>query len=249
MIVFVHIRDPNNAGDMASCPAGYFDFGPDVRMQNYSEPIEGAGLVVYGGGAMVNWLNGRTGLPGGPKVIWGAGSSRHGQTEPWPDPAGFELIGTREWTAEREAAGLYAPCASCLSPLFDGAYPITRAAVAFVNASESIRSRYPAIYGLDLPTMDNSASMAEIVAFLGSAETVVTNSYHACWFGLLLGRKVVCMPYSSKFYGFKYPIELSNGSDWKEKEKQAKTYSEALGESRASSIMFHRRVMEISNGT
>lgn len=200
MITFVHIRDPNNTGDMASCPADYFGFGPAVQVLNYSAPAPDGCVVIYGGGCMVNWLNNRPALPKATRILWGAGSSRHGATEPWPDPREFKLIGTREWTPEREAAGRWAPCVSCMSPLFDREYPVTQERVAFVNASSNIRARYPAPYNTGLPTMDNSAPMTKIVEFLGSAETVVTNSYHGALWAYWLGRQVEICGYSSKFH-------------------------------------------------
>lgn len=225
MITFSHIRDESNAGDMASCPAQYFDFGRHV-VQNYSDPIPEGATVIFGGGCMVNWLNQRPRLPKGPKVIWGAGSSRHGVTEPWADPKGFALIGTREWTPEREKAGLYAPCPSCMSPLFDVKHSVTRDRVAFVNASGSIRRRYPAVYGMGLAMLDNAAPMAEIIAFLGSAETVVTNSYHGALWSHWLGRKVEIHGYSSKFH---------------------RLAPHSLAEARWITRRFHGWVMEIGN--
>lgn len=212
MISFVHIRDPRNTGDMVSCAASYFDFGDNIEILNYSDPVPDGGVVIYGGGCMINWLNNRQALPEATRIIWGAGSSRHGETEPWPDPEGFDLIGTREWTPEREAAGLWAPCVSCVSPLFDREYPITRTAVAFVNASDGIRSRYPMAYNTGLPTMDNSAPMEEIIAFLGSAETVVTNSYHGAVWAQWLGRKVELCGYSSKFHRINPSLEKSRAA-------------------------------------
>jgi hypothetical protein len=174
------------------------DFGPH-EVINYSEKPKGD-VVIYGGGTMVNWLARKPVLPDVPKVIWGAGSSRHGETEPWPDPDGFALIGTREWTPERERAGLYAPCPSCMSPLFDREYTIVGKTVAFLNASPSIRSRYPSAYAFrGVPTLYNDASFAATILFLASAETVVTNSYHGYFWTRLLGRKVEVHGYSSKF--------------------------------------------------
>ena len=223
MICFSHIRDKENAGDMASCPAQWFDF-PEHEVINYSENVSReTKAVIYGGGTMVNWLHGRPDLPDVPRIIWGAGSSRHGETEPWPDPEGFALIGAREWTPEREAAGLWAPCASCMSPLFDREYEITRGAVAFMNASDSIRARYPAAYETGLPTLGNSAPMADIVAFLGSAERVVTNSYHGMAWASWLGRKVKIHGYSSKFHRI----------------------NPSLAESRAATVRFYGRVMTL----
>ncbi len=244
MIHFSHIRNTGNTGDLVSCPAEYFDFSTH-RVGNYDQPLGNAAAVIYGGGTMTNWLQGRE-PPKVPCIGWGIGSSRHGETEPWPDPEGFDLLGVREWTPEREAAGLWAPCVSCMSPLFDNDWPEWRRAVLFVNASPSIQSRYPVVIG-GLPTMDNERPMAEIMAFLGSAEVVVTDSYHGIFWATLLGRKVVAVPYSSKFYGFRHPPAYSRnrGLDWKVRAKEAPVYPEALEQCRATSRAFYGRVMDI----
>ncbi len=243
MIVFSHIRNTGNTGDLASCPAQWFDM-PEHRVANYDAPLGDCDTVIYGGGTMNNWLQGRP-LSPGTSIAWGIGSSRHGETEPWPDPHGFDLVGVREWSEARERAGLWAPCASCMSPLFNWAWPIKHEAVLFVNASPSIRSRYPVAVG-GLPTMANDRPMDEIVAFLGSAEVVVTDSYHGVVWGTLLRRRVVCMPYSSKFYGFRHPPAYSEdrGLDWRARAKEAAVYPAALEECRAASRAFYGRVME-----
>jgi len=244
MFSFVHIRDPRNTGDMAACPANYFDFGQH-EVLDYSDRPAGS-VVVYGGGAMVNWLHGRAGLPDVPKVIWGAGSSRHGETEPWTDPEGVDIMGVRDWSPEREAAGLYAPCSSCMSPLLDDPPPPTREAVLFLNANPSIRSRYP-VGVSGLPTMMNDQPMAAIVEFLASAETIVTDSYHGCFWAILLGRRVVAVPYSSKFYGFRHPPAMSvrRGGDWERLARGATVYQGALRECRAATLVFHERVVNV----
>ena len=248
MIYFSHIRDTGNTGDIMSGPANWFDF-PEHRVVNYDEPIgDDATAVVYGGGTMNNWLQGRNLMHNQPQVAriaWGIGSSRHGETDPWPDPRGFDLVGVREWTPEREAAGLWVPCASCMSPLFDETYEITREAVLFVNASPGIRERYPVAIG-GLPMMHNEWSMAEIVAFLGSAETVVTNSYHGVYWATLLGRKVVAISYSSKFWKLRHPpaYSLDRGLDWRDKARFALQYPAALAQCRAASRAFYGRVLE-----
>ena len=243
LIVFSHIRNTGNTGDLASCPAEYFDF-PEHRVQNYDEPLGDCDTVIYGGGTMNNWLQGRP-LSSATSIAWGIGSSRHGETEPWPDPHGFALVGVREWSEDREWAGLWAPCASCMSPLFDKPGPRTRQAVLFVNASPGIRDRYPIAVG-GLPLMGNDRPFAEIVASLASAAVVVTDSYHGCWFAQMLGRKVVCVPYSSKFYGFKYSVQYSDnrGLDWRARAEEALVYPDALDECRAASRAFYKRVLE-----
>lgn len=252
MISFIHIRNTGNAGDLAACPADYFDFSPlfgsAVEVLNYdTEPAFDSELQVYGGGTMVNWLNGRALASASPKVIWGGGSSRHGMREPWPDPAGFALVGTREWSRERAAAGRYAPCVSCMSPLFDRHYEISRGAVAFVNADPSIRARYPAAYGTGLPTLENTAPFADIVAWLGSASVVVTNSYHGVYWATLLARRVVCLPYSSKFFGFRFaPAYAQDAADWQAAAAGAVRHADALATCRRDSRRFHDRVMDLA---
>ena len=250
MIVFSHIRNTPNAGDFASCPAQWFDF-PTHRVQNYDEPIGNAKAVVYGGGTMMNWLQDRE-LPPIPCITWGIGSSRHGGfTEPWPDPGGFALTGLREWSQREWNPGTeedegWTPCASCMSPLFDGTWPIKHEAVLFVNASPSIKSRYPVAVG-GLPVMENDRPMAEIVAFLASAEVVITDSYHGIFWATLLRRRVVALPYSSKFYGFRHPPAYSRdrGLDWRDAAKEALVYPAALAECRAASLAFYERVMGV----
>ena len=250
MIVFSHIRNTPNTGDLMSCPALWFDF-PEHRIENYDEPVGDAKAVIYGGGTMANWLRGRE-LSNATSIAWGIGSSRHGETEPWPDPQGFALVGVREWSEARERAGLWAPCASCMSPLFDRAWPIKQEAVLFINTSPSIRQRYPVAVkqelrdGCGLPVMGNQRAMGEIVPFLGSGEVVVTNSYHGVYWATLLGRKVVALPYSSKFYGFRHPPAYSEdrGLDWRERAAEAVVYPAALEEYRAASRAFYGRVME-----
>jgi hypothetical protein len=243
MIVFSHIRNTPNMGDFASCPAQWFDF-PNHRVQNYDEPIPDASAIIYGGGTMNNWLHGRQ-HPKAKLIAWGIGSSRHRETDPWPDPD-FELVGVREWSEEREVAGRWAPCASCMSLLFNGTWPIKHEAVLFVNASPSIKSRYPVAVG-GLPVMENDRPMAEIVSFLASAEVVVTNSYHGVVWATLLRRRVVCLPYSSKFYNFRHPPAYSRDRalDWREAANEALVYPAALAECRAASQAFYERVMGV----
>ncbi len=242
VIVFSHIRNVTNAGDFASCPAQWFDF-PEHRVQNYDEPVDGAKAVIYGGGTMTNWLQGRP-LSSATSIAWGIGSSRHGETDPWPDPHGFALVGVREWSEDRERAGLWAPCASCMSPLFDVDYKVTREVVLFVNANEGIRTRYPMAVDLK-PFMKNDWAMDEIVAVLGSAEVIVTDSYHGIYWGTLLDRKVVAVPYSSKFYNFRHPPAYSrnHGLDWRAEALGARVYPGALEECRSATRAFYKRAL------
>lgn len=244
MIVFKHIRRTRNTGDLMSCPAYWFPF--DHQILDINDPLPAdCTAVVYGGGTLTQWAGRNVATHKHTSVLWGTGSTVHGETATPPTPAGFVIAGTREW---RGIPDEWAPCASCMSTLFDRRYPITRGAVLFVNADQSIKERYPLqVSGIE--TMDNTAPMEEIVPFLGSASIVVTNSYHGVYWATLLGRRVVCVPYSSKFYNFRHPpaYSLERGADWRDRAEEATAYDSAsvLTECRGANIRFNGRVLEL----
>jgi hypothetical protein len=252
MLTFVHVSHTDNTGDLMSSPRHWFVWPSETRAVDF-RTVRGPlpGPVIAGGGALTFWIL-RGGLydSPGPKIAWGVGTTLHGETEPLPDPPEgegyFDLVGVREWSAAREAAGRWAPCASCMSALFDDPPAPTRPTVRFLNADPNIRRKYP--LGFDhLPTMYNTEPMAEIVAFLASAETVVTDSYHGVYWATLLGRGVVCQPYSSKFHGFRHPpAMIAPGAE--ALPRVGINYPHALAECRAATWAFYHRVQDVLAG-
>lgn len=241
MITFSHILNTENTGDYASGPYHYFDFLEHEVINYADKPNPDSKAIIYGGGTLTGWVSAQI-APECPRIAWGIGSTRHGETAPLPAPKGFALLGIRDWPTD---GWDWVPCASCMSPLFDKEYEITRDAVAFINADDSIRRRYPWSWG-SLPVMDNTAPMQDIVAFLGSAMNVVTDSYHAAYWATLLGRRVACVGYSSKFYNFRHqPYCLLQGEQWRDTNYKAFYYPEALEECREANRAFYKRVMEV----
>ena len=93
------------------------------------------------------------------------------------------------------------------------------------------------------PTMRNTErDFVRVIRFLGSAETVLTNTYHGMYWATLLGRKVITFPSSSKFHGFKYPVAMSTPDAWKSARSKAVSSPEALAECRAANIRFADKV-------
>lgn len=239
MINFVHIRNTANTGDLASCPADYFPW-PDAQVFNYNKKIPDGPLIV-GGGTMNNWLQSAT-LPRGPKIAWGIGSSIRGARHVYQPPARFDLVGVRDYDEARPE--LWVPCVSCMSPLFDNPPEPTRPAVRFLNADPHIRQINP-VGADDLPTMYNTEPMDEIVAFLASAEIVVTDSYHGAYWSALLGRTVVVVPYSSKFYHLPWALNVSTkrGDDWHQ--GRPLRAQNALALCREATTVFYARVCRL----
>lgn len=249
-IIFAHYCETQNVGDLASGPYYYFKF-PGARVVSARKPIPtDARVVIFGGGTVAAHAERfNKERPNVLTIAWGVGRTRHGETKPGPAPGGF-LFGSRDWG---QPGAVYAPCASCMLESLDSPVPITNEFGLFLNADPSIARRYPVeISGL--PTLYNRAGLMETIHFLGSAQTIVTNSYHGAYWATLLGRRVVVVgAYSSKFHNFKFkPVILESvnrqssraGFDWHSAAKWARPYPQALADARAATIAFHSRVVE-----
>jgi len=182
----------------------------------------------------------------GPRVLWGAGinSRERGDdsyTVVYPSYLNqFHLVGVRDW----EAGYRWVPCASCMHPAFDREYQIKNEFVWFEHKKRLVDSK-----SLDLkpaPRMLNTGqNIEQIVEFLGSGETVVTNSYHGVYWATLLGRKVVCIPWGNKFDMFRHPPTMATEKDWVDKISKAKEYPDALEECRNANKEFHIEVIKL----
>jgi exopolysaccharide biosynthesis predicted pyruvyltransferase EpsI len=105
-----------------------------------------------------------------------------------------------------------------------------------------------ALKGIDdsLPRIKNGSPFEDIISFLGSAELVVTNSYHGAYWATLLNRKVVVLqPFSSKFFGFRHPLMIANNFDDIKEITDIPTYPRALAESRDANLKFLEKVQKM----
>jgi hypothetical protein len=162
-------------------------------------------------------------------VVWGIGTNTHDvAAAPYPDwLKRCDLVGLRDADSPYD----WAPCASCMSPLFDNPPPPTRPVVVYRHYE---RKAFPAVP--DAPVMlNNVTTMDEAVAFLASGETIVTDSYHGAYWGALLGRRVaLTAKWSTKFHRMPYPPGRSLGD--------ATAYPDALRESREATARFADKV-------
>lgn len=240
---FLHIRNTGNIGDLYSAPYHYFDF-PDSAPFHLTDAVPPCDVAVYGGGALDALFSAERNtlrrVKAKYRVAWGIGATLRGTTEHPPVPAGFDLIGVREWN---RPGGDYVPCVSCMHGFFDAVPAATRDIVLFVNGDTRIRM--PRI--TDLPMLDNRASIDETLAFLASGDVVVTNSYHGAYWATLMGRRVVCLPYSSKFHGYKYPPAMADDRSWRDAVPAAQAYGEALEDARTRNRAFHRKVTSLGS--
>jgi hypothetical protein len=175
-----------NVGDAKSSPGLYFKLGP---VMDFSKATE-ADVIIYGGGSMSEAAIAHKAKCKA-KIAWGIGFTRRYMYERHQDPdySSFKIAGIRDYGSAH-----WVPCASCMSSLFDRKYDITTDVVFYGHKILSPMDQ------LNNDCMD----MAKVIEHLASGETVVTSSYHGVYWATLLGRKVVCVPYGSKFYALKH---------------------------------------------
>ena len=245
----VHVANTLNIGDLVCAPALYFR-GLRARIVDIERlaavrDLPGCDVILGGGGLFGNayfdeFLATLSADPRTRIAVWGAGTNTH-DTDAVAYPPLLDRIGpvgVRDWDCGRE----WVPCASCMSPEFDRPRKIRHEAVIYEHA------RFPiAIEGL--PRQQNFRrrfwhTFRRTLDFIGSGETVITSSYHGAYWGVLLGRKVVAVPYANKFGTLKYPFAVCEGSDWSAAAARAETHPGALRECRETNVRFAQRVGE-----
>jgi len=234
-----------NLGDRYSSPLSYFDFPFPIETKDFNAIKRDFGSVILGGGGLfwheerIKSIIDRT---RGALVSWGVGHNSEGKKSlRWPAfMSRFTLHGVRDW-----AAGFnWVPCASCMHPVFDIEYRITREVVHYEH-----RRRRTGLK--DLPMLRNiEPRFEDVIGFLGSASVILTNSYHGAYWGALLGRTVVIVqPFASRFFHMRHQPAIANNDDWKGALPLARSFPEALVECRAANREHFERVRELLSGT
>lgn len=250
-IVHMFRADPTNCGDWWSLPARYFTFPLHdnvVDVNDYGGRSLLKGMVILGGGGLIGpafrQIGDMLGDPGIRCIGWGLGDNmlddkRSGYVGGFTDLPDyirqFKLLGIRD-----VIDGLrWVPCASCMHPVFSENYERRHDVVVLEH------KRIPlGIKGV--PTMTNNGNdIEQIVRFIASGDTVVTNSYHGAYWAILLGRKCVAIPFSSKFHRMRHPATLCQPGDWKSGMVKATIHDNALAESRLANVRFYADVMEL----
>ena len=149
-----------------------------------------------------------------PRIVWGAGhnedTNKRVKRPEWPDwLSNFDLIGVRDHGQPYE----WVPCASCLDTAFDKNYRIKNDVIWYEHKKQLIKSTH--FGSKPVPRYINSgANMEQTIELLGSANTIITNSYHGAYLGTLLGKKVIVAgAWSSKFHTLKHRVTFINPQD------------------------------------
>lgn len=267
-VVNLHRIDKNNVGDFYCAPHLYFDVLKDRSLDifdykvddknvtnNFIEKISNNSLII-GGGGLLN----RSGFSKQMKmfekltdknkkiVLWGLGHNRK-------DPSTFNkkvdyninisrfgLVGTRDYSMPGE----YVPCVSCMHSIFDKDYSSIQE-TGIIFHKDTLKKNNLLKRLENYPTSSNTTNLEEMVGFIGKSETIVTDSYHAMYWSLLLNKKVVAIPNSSKFYDFKYNPVFSSFDNFEDDIKKGHSYSGILEECREINHKFADKVFNYLN--
>ncbi len=244
-IVFKHLRNTKNVGDRWCSPFDFLSFENAVAM-DLDEPTPPCDTVIFGGGKIFGSLynkftpNDRLARH---RIAWGVstvqssifslgyGRSRRAMT----------MVGSRDYGDLRYD---FAPCVTCMSPLFDLEYPSQHGLVFYLHETKSDDLELNIPDGT--PVLTNyCSSMKEAISFIGSGEVVVSNSYHGVYWALLLGKKVLCLPFSKKFSHYRFAPAYSDVHRWREDLGMAIARPDMLDVCREASLVFEKKVRGI----
>ena len=252
-VLNVHRHDPNNVGDFYCAPHLYFpelhqsilDIG-DMRKtsakvrSDWAQAIRTHDLII-GGGGLLNLphfkqqmaLFEALGAHGKKTVLWGPGHNDPdwGQFKAPAkyqiDLSKFGMVGLRDYNAP----GTWVPCVSCLHPIFDQEIS-QKHEYGVLMGKKSAQNKERQELLRDVPSSHNATDLNEMIQFIGACETLVTDSYHAMYWGLLMGRKVLVIPTTTKFLDFKYPVPITQFECFEQDLKKAVRYDGLLEECR-----------------
>lgn len=190
--------------------------------------------------------NVQAGVHRDPTSGWRRRVLKDGVTRLWPEwLARADAVGVRDWDA-----GLpWVPCASAMLPVFDELRDIEpeHEFVVLNHYERGIDTAQARAAGRDFEHLtNNTEDLRGTLARLAAAKVVVSNSYHALYWALLLGRGAVAVePNSTRFHGFRWPISYASQADWLIAVEHARPAPEALDQAREANLEFSERVLQI----
>lgn len=167
-----------------------------------------------------------------PRIAWGIGHNADAGKRPkgieYPDwLVCFDKLGIRDFNQQYP----YVPCASCMHPALRKKYPIKNEIIWFEHKKQLLKSTDFGPYSI--PRFVNSgANIEQTIELLGSANVIITNSYHGAYWGMLLGKKVIVQDsWSTKFYYMRpSPAMAAKGTKLEDLIPTVKVHTTALDE-------------------
>ena len=255
MIVNPHRIETENFGDIASSPLKFFDFKEtstmEVEITNMKEEDLLDNHIIVGGGGLLDNMYFFSNIvklcelkqSGKIKSLtfWGVGTNAHFDEKDcmslYNNSKSEKIISVADLKGIRDRSTTYeyVPCVTCMDPSFDkyaGNQPKHKE--IYYEHHHRKLPIFEDFHEYEIPIMrnDQPKTIREAVDFLSSGETVFTNTFHGAYWALLLGRKVVCKPFSTKFDSLDTSVERQSPS------------LDYLDECRQKNIKFYERTIE-----
>lgn len=252
-------------GTLVSLPEALSLHRPDER-----SPLQGKLVIVGGSGlvgpgpfeqavqsifpqrpaAVVIWGIGHNVLYGvhrDPTSDWNNRVLRDGRTLLWPPYfSDAALVAVRD-----HGVGMpWTPCASSLLPGLDaaGASEPEHEFMVLNHYEHPIDTSTAVEKGLRFPHLTNNTEDVEsVLRAMASARVVVSNSYHALYWALLLGRGAVAYePFNTRFDHYRWPLERADRSNWLTAVQRAQPSPGALTEARDATYAYSAQVLALA---
>jgi hypothetical protein len=266
-IVNLHRYDPTNIGDFYCGVHHYFDelkgkhldifdYKRDEAIRdNWFEKITKNSLIIGGGGLLNREgfdlqmkLFEQLGEKGKKTVLWGLGhntkeKSTYGKISKYNiDTSKFGLVGVRDYGMKED----WVPCVSCLHPIFNEKHEVKNE-IGMIFHKKTLNDKSVLKKFEQFPSTANNAVFEDVIKFIGETDTILTDSYHAMYWSLMLGKKVMVFPNSSKFYNFKYQPVISSFSNFEADLKKVQSYSGVLEDCRETNLKFANKAFDYLN--
>lgn len=266
-VVNLHRYDPTNIGDFYCGVHHYFDELKDKHLDifdykkdeairdNWFEKITKNSLIIGGGGLLNREgfnlqmeLFEQLGDKGKKTVLWGLGhnakeKSTYGKISKYNlDTSKFGLVGVRDYGMKEE----WVPCVSCLHPIFDEKHDVKNE-IGMIFHKKTLNDKSVLNKFKQFPSTSNNAVFEDVVKFIGETDKILTDSYHAMYWSLMLGKKVMVFPNSSKFYNFKYKPVISTFTNFEADLKKVQSYSGVLEDCRETNLKFANKAFDYLN--
>ena len=154
----------------------------------------------------------------------------------------FGLVGTRDYSMPGE----FVPCVSCLHPIFDQKFD-TKNEVGIVFHKDTLKKENITKKYQNFATSSNTTNLEDLIEFIGESENIITDSYHTMYWAMLMEKKVITIPNSSKFFDFKHQPIISNFDDALNHLNKGETFSGLLEECREINLKFSEKVFNYLN--
>lgn len=264
-VINIHRYDVSNVGDLYCAPHQYFkeleNKYSDIFLYKRTNKKDRTKLIndmvnnslIIGGGGLLNRGSFTNQMKfyqelaqhGKKTVLWGVGhnekkSSLYGKIKSYDvDVTKFGMAGTRDYNMPGE----WLPCVSCLHQLFDNSYETTQE-IGVIFHKKTIQQPSITSKFKEYPSTSNTVDLEGLINFIGRSEHIITDSYHAMYWSMLLGKKVAVIPNSSKFYDFKYDPVFTDFDNALKQVKNATIKDGLLEECRELNRNFAKRAFE-----